>query len=178
MIQYSAPKSTEMALLASLYFAFHCALSHFKCYRLSVLILQNVKMGKWAHLLTSQAIVNVHWLSWHLHFQLINTPLSLDKQPGERYILRVGWEAQNFEWKAISLCPVLHLETLFLCPVTSNKQTHTHAPTFLDKRTKEFKFSQVWKKKQGCNVCKLHLSMHIFRCILIDLSQCLKLSCL
>lgn len=180
MIQPSAPKSTEMTLLTSLYFAFHCALSHFKCYRLSVLILQNVKMGKWVHFLTSQAIVNVHWLRWRFHFQLINTHPPLDKQPGEKDVLTLAWEAEDFKHKAISLCPALPLETLLLYAVTSNKQTHTlqrnmHMPMFLTKWTKEFKISQVRKNKQGVNICKLHLSMHIFRCILIDLSQCLKL---
>lgn len=45
MIQDSVPKSTEITLVTSQYFVFHCALSHLKCCRLSVLILQNVKMG-------------------------------------------------------------------------------------------------------------------------------------
>lgn len=76
--QYNISKSIELVLLTSLYFPFRFALNHFKCYRLSILIMQNIKMGKWAHLLTSLATVNVHQLSWHLHFHLINIPPSPD----------------------------------------------------------------------------------------------------
>lgn len=103
----------------------------------------------------------------------------IPRQSCEKDVLTLGQEAQNFEQKAISQCLVLCLETLSL-PVTTHKQNHTlqsivPVPMFLNKQTKEFKISQVGKKTLVSNVCKLHPSMHIFRCLLIDLSQCLKL---
>jgi len=111
-------------------------------------------MGKRVPFLTSQAMVSVHQLSRHFHFQLTHNPLSPDTEPGERGVVTLPGEAQSSAWKAISLCPVLPPEILSPYLATSNKQTHIpqrniHVPTFPNKWTKVFKISQVRRKNKA-----------------------------
>lgn len=145
--QCTIPKSIELVLLTLLYFPFCFALNHFKCYRLSILIMQNVKMGKWAHLLTSLATVNVHHLSWHLHFHLINTPPSPHIYPSER------GRNSNILSGTLFICALSFAEKFFFYPVTSNKQSHTYGeifvPTFFDKEQKNSRSHRLERKSKA-----------------------------